>query len=241
MNANQSKPKPMRDQRLIEGVVSGTSLFRGASPAQVAGIARHCWTLQARYGDLVAARDSPLAGVFALAYGTVKLALRGPADEERVLRLVSAGQAFGESTALLARPCRYEARALTECKLVVIPPAAIFGFIDGDPRSARQVVQALAERSFELLAEVESSRLRDSAQRLAAYLVSLAEPLRTSGRTNGSCTVRLPATKTVIASRLDMKKETLSRLLRSLSDQGLIQVAQRDITILDRERLAGLT
>jgi CRP-like cAMP-binding protein len=241
MNASQSKRKQIRDPRLIEGVVSGTLLFRGASPAQVAGVARHCWTLQARRGDLVAARDSRLAGVFALAYGTVKLALRGPADEERVLRLVSAGQSFGESTALLARPCRYEARALVECKLVIIPPAAIFGLIDGDPRSARQVVQALAERSFELLSEVESFSLQSGAQRLASYLASLAEPARGSGAVDGACTVRLPAAKTVIASRLGMKKETLSRLLRSLSDRGLIQVTQRDITILDRERLAGLS
>jgi len=232
----------MRDQRLIEGVVSGTSFFRGVSPAQVAGIARHCWTLQARRGDLVAARESRLPGLFVLAYGTIKLALRGPAEqEERVLCLVSAGQAFGESTALLARPCRYEARALTECKLVIIPPAAIFGLIDGDPRSARQVVQALAARTLDLLAEVEASCLRGGAQRLASYLVSLAESSRGNGGGNGSCTVRLPAAKTVIASHLGMKKETLSRLLRSLSDQGLIQVVQRDITILDREQLAGLT
>ena len=241
MNAPQINPRQIRDQRLIEGVVSGIPLLRGASSAQVAGIARHCWALQASRGDLVAARESRLPGVFALAYGTVKLTLRGPADEERVLRLVSAGQTFGESTALLARPCRYEARALAESKLVVIPSAAIFGLIDGDPRSARQVVQALAERTFDLLTEVESSSLRDGAQRLASYLASLPKSSGGNGGGNGSCTVRLPAAKTIIASRLGMKKETLSRLLRSLSNQGLIQVVQRDITIHDRERLAGST
>jgi CRP-like cAMP-binding protein len=241
MNANQNKPKKMRDQRLIEGVLAGISLFKAASPAQIAGIARHCWSLQARRGDLVAAHGVPLAGVFALAHGTVKLVLRGPAREERVLRLVSLGDTFGESTALLARPCRYDARALTECKLVVIPPASIFELIEADPRCARQVVQVLAERSLELFAEVESSSLRKGAQRLAAYLVSLVESARASGETSSSCTVRLPASKTVVASRLGMKKETLSRLLRSLSDQGVIQVALRDITILDYERLAALT
>jgi CRP-like cAMP-binding protein len=241
MSPNQNKPKKMRDQRLIEGVLTGTSLFKAASPAQVAGIARHCWSLQARCGDLVAEHGAPLAGVFALAHGTVKLVLRGPADEERVLRLVSLGDTFGESTALLARPCRYDARALTECKLVVIPPAAIFDLIEADAKCARQVVQALAEHSFELFAEVESSSLRKGPQRLAAYLVSLVERARTSGEKIASWTVRLPASKTVIASRLGMKKETLSRLLRSLSDQGVIRVAQRDITILDYERLAALT
>jgi CRP-like cAMP-binding protein len=52
--------------------------------------------------------------------------------------------------------------------------------------------------------------------------------------------VRLPATKTVIASLLDMKKETLSRLLRSLAEQRLIRLASRTIAILDREALARL-
>ena len=237
--------KMVRDQRLIEGVVSAIPLLAGASPAQMAAVVRHCSTLSARRGEAIASRDSCLPGVFAVGYGTVKLALRGPDGEERVLRLVGAGQTFGEATALLGRPCRYEARALGDCKLVIIPSSSILALIDRDPRLARQVVNTLAERSFELIGEVESSCLRRGSQRLASYLASLAEPAAGAGGNggngaSGSRTVRLPATKTVIASRLDMKKETLSRLLRSLSEQGLIQVAQREITILDPERLAAL-
>lgn len=49
--------------------------------------------------------------------------------------------------------------------------------------------------------------------------------------------MRLPASKTLIASRLDMTKETFSRLLRSLSEQGLIRVARDEITLLDRDGL----
>jgi hypothetical protein len=43
--------------------------------------------------------------------------------------------------------------------------------------------------------------------------------------------------KTVLAARLGMKKETLSRLLQRLARRGVIEVTRRDITILDR---AGL-
>jgi CRP-like cAMP-binding protein len=224
----------MRDRRLIEGVVSNVGLFRGASPSQHAALAKHCWTLEARRYDTIARRDSQLPGAFAVAYGTVKLAFRNGGDKERVLRLVSAGQTFGESTAILGRPCRYEARALAECKLVVIPPIAIFSLSDRDPRIARQIMHTLAERTFDLLEEVESVCMRGGAQRLASYLNSLVGPESPPG----ARTVRLPATKTLIASRLDMKKETLSRLLRSLVNQGVIAVAQHDITIFDRERLA---
>ena len=231
-----TQPPKTRERRLIEGVVPSLSLFRGASPGQLAAVTRQCWTLEARRSDPIARHDARLPGVFAVAYGTVKLALRGSDNDERVLRLVSGGQTFGEAAALLGRPCRYEARALVECKLVVIPSVAIFGLIDRDSRFARQVVHILAERTFDLLGEVESACMQGSAQRLAHYLGSLAGPATKSG----ALVVRLPATKTLIASRLDMKKETLSRLLRSLANRGLIAMAQREITILDRERLAEI-
>jgi Mn-dependent DtxR family transcriptional regulator len=51
-------------------------------------------------------------------------------------------------------------------------------------------------------------------------------------------TVRLPATKTVIAARLGVTKETFSRLLRELAQRGLVRIAKREITLLDRAELA---
>lgn len=226
--------KTMRDLRLAEGVVSNLSLFSGISPNQRAAVAKHCWTLSARRGATLVSRDQPLAGVYALAYGSVKLALRGTDNEERVLRLVSAGQTFGEAAALLGRPSQYEALALVDSRLIVIPSAAIFSLIDRAPRFARNMVKRLAERTLELLAEVETATMRRGSQRLASYLDSLAEPATAAG----SCAVQLPVSKTLVAARLGVKKETLSRLLRQFADDGLITVSRREIAILDRGRLA---
>jgi len=105
-------------------------------------------------------------------------------------------------------------------------------------RAARQLLATVARRSLELLAELESSSLHHSAQRLAVYLGSLAES--SNGNGDGVRKVRLPETKTLIASRLDMKKETLSRLLRTLACRGLIEVNGADITLLDPAKLAEI-
>jgi CRP-like cAMP-binding protein len=86
-----------------------------------------------------------------------------------------------------------------------------------------------------MLAEMER-RMLPSLQRLAAYLDSIAEP----GAAPGAWVARLPVSKTLVAARLDMKKETLSRLLHELAERGTISVSRRVITILDRERLASL-
>ncbi|MBV8030979.1 MAG: Crp/Fnr family transcriptional regulator [Betaproteobacteria bacterium] len=234
MSAVPSNDNELRERRLIEGVIARTSLFRGVHGAPLSALARQCWSLSARRGERFLERGARLPGVFAVAYGSVKLALGQPGHDERVLRLVQAGQTFGEPSALLGRPARYDAQALADCKLVIIPTVAIYALVDDEPRAARKIIHGLAERSFEVLAELESTSLRRGTERLAAYLLSLAGP-----EAPQPCTVRLPATKTVIASRLDMKKETFSRLLRALAEQGLISVAQRNITILDRERLGS--
>ena len=225
-----------RDQRLIEGVVANLELFRGASPSQLAAVSSQCWTLLVRKFGAVMERNARPQGLFALAYGSVKLALRTPSGELRVLRLVSAGQTFGEAAALLGQRNLYEAQAIAETKLVVIPPAALYGLIDRDPRFARSLLIALAERKRELLAEIESVTYRRGAERLAHYLGSLAA----RRGPEGACSVQLPTSKTLIAARLNMKKETLSRLLGTLAREGLIVIAGREIAILDQERLAAL-
>ena len=89
------------------------------------------------------------------------------------------------------------------------------------------------------------SKLDDDAfTRVRAILMNGVEldSLRTKQvalRMNAEARVQLPASKTVIAARLGVTKETLSRLLRQMGDEGLIAMAKRDITLRDRTRLTA--
>lgn len=225
-----------REARLVRGVIENLALFAGVAPVHVAALARQSWALPVARGARIVQRGSRPEGAFALAYGFVELTLRNGGSVERGLRFVAPGQIFGEATALLGRASQYDAIALVESKLIVIPSAALFAMMERDARFARTLLMTLAQRKFDLIAEIESATLHPAEQRLVSYLRSLAD----APDPVAACTVRLPVSKTAIASRLDMKKETLSRLLRSLVQRGLIAVKQREITILDRERLARI-
>ena len=232
----RSTPNGALDQRLIQGLIPRLRIFWGVPPASLGPLMKQCWVMTAARGTNVVQRGARLPGVFALAYGSIKLSLRGEDSEERVVSLVSAGHTFGEAKALLGRPARSDAVALADSKLVVIPSAAILGLMDREPRFARALVFVLADRTLDLLAEVEAATQR-GAQRLATYIVSLAD-----GNGNGDGgTVRLPVSKTLVAARLGVKKETLSRLLRELAGRGLIAVERREVRILDRTGLASMT
>lgn len=227
---------PSRDWRLIQGVLTSSPMLRGLPPAELRALAQRCWSVCVNRGAVLAESGARLPGIYALAYGSVKLALRNGGSELRLLRVVSARETFGEGAALLGRPAPYEAAALAETRAVVIPTAAVIELIERDARLASGLVMAFAERELQLWREMQSAMLLTGAQRLGAYLEELAG----AARTPGPCTVDLPFSKTVLASRLGLKKETLSRLLRQFADAGLIRMRQREIAILDPGRLRRL-
>ena len=216
-------------RRATDNVVSLNGLW-GMSAAHAAVLARHAKIFHARRGEIIAQRDTPLAGVYVIGSGTVKLSLRSADGDDRVLRIVSAGDSFGEPTALLGRPCLYDAYALTDVAYALMPSHAIFSLVEADKRFARRVVMALAERSFTILQEFVAATTQRGAQRLASYLETLS-------RQQSRDAVQLPVSKTVVAALLGMKKETLSRLLHQFTADGIIGVARREISILDTKKL----
>ncbi|HEY6820985.1 MAG TPA: Crp/Fnr family transcriptional regulator, partial [Burkholderiales bacterium] len=226
--------RSLPDQRLIESALGAITLFRDLGAHREAALAKQCCVMSARRGEVVARRGARLAGMFIVAYGILKLSLRSAEGDERVLRLISSGQAFGEATALLAERSRYEVHALADSKLVIVPTATLWKVLESDPRFARRMMLALSERTLEMIDEVEAATLQRGAQRLARYLQSLVRSASAPG------SVRLPVSKTLVAARLGVKKETLSRLLHQLAAEGVIEVERRDVKILDAGRLSSV-
>jgi CRP-like cAMP-binding protein len=74
---------------------------------------------------------------------------------------------------------------------------------------------------------------KDAGARLAAWLCAQIE-----GR--AQAVLRLAERKRDIASQLGMTPETLSRMMRSLSERGLIEVSGYTVRVLDAPALQGL-
>lgn len=220
---------------LIEDLLAQLPMLSGLSRQHVRSVAVHSSVLAGERNSVLARRGDIVRGIFAVARGSVKLSLGRGAHDERILRIVGAGQAFAQASALLGQPLPYDAVAVEQSRVLLIPAAALLAVIEQDPAFARSLVLSIAENELALYAEMESTTLQSSAQRLAAYLGQLAG----HDGAPGACTVHLPYSKTLIAARLGMKKETLSRLLRRFVAEGLIEVGKRDIGIRDRDRLAA--
>ena len=217
---------------LVEGVIANLPLFKHSSKPHLTELARHARTQHVSRGTLIVHRGDKLQGLLAVAYGMVKLSLRGDAGEEKVIRLVGPGEVFGEPAAFLETPMPLDAIALGDTLLVILPAGPVNTLIEREPQFARSMIASLSARMNAMVADMEATSLHGALERVAAYLDSLAD-----GGAPTPVTVRLPATKTVIAARLGVTKETFSRLLRELAQRGLVRIAKREITLLDRAEL----
>ncbi|HRD97052.1 MAG: fumarate/nitrate reduction transcriptional regulator Fnr [Rubrivivax sp.] len=72
-------------------------------------------------------------------------------------------------------------------------------------------------------------------ERLAAFLLNLTQRLRTRGFSSSSLILRM--TREEIGSYLGLKLETVSRAFSKFQEDGLLEVKQRQIRVLEPEKL----
>lgn len=212
-------------------MIGNLPLFRQLGRDHLAQLAKQATIVNLRRGDLLCRRGQPLASLYGVAQGQVKLVLRAGNGDERVLRIAGPGDTFAEAMVLRPRLAPFDAIALCDSVALELPARPLTALLERDALFSRTMLVYLADRMHQLVAQIESSALLNARQRIASYLIGLAE--------DGN-RVHLPVTKTLIASQLGVTKETLSRLLREFSDQGLIQVRNRDVHVRDRARLSGI-
>lgn len=218
-------------ERLAAGVIAKLPLFQQASRAHLDEVLRHAKTLYFRRGQVIARRGEPVPGLYAVAYGMVKLALRADTGTERVLRLVGPAQTFGEVVLFLQQPLPLDAVAVVDTRLVLVPAEPLIALTEHDAGFGRSLIASLCQRMHALVCDFEATSMHGATARLATYLESLAS-------VPGAARVTLPAAKKLIAGRLGMTKETFSRALHELAAAGLVEVAGREVVLLDREGLA---
>lgn len=224
---------PKRVAEPLEDVLGRLPMFEQVAAARLRGLARQAQVIRCAKNTRLYERGDATAGCHVLLRGLVTLSTRGPGGAEKVLRLVLPGEAFGESVLFDAQQQPVSAQVLLDSELVLLPAAAMLRLVERDRAFARTLLRNLARRVHVLIADIESYALNTGGQRLAAYLCAQAPG-------GGPARVHLPANKSVIASRLGIAKETLSRLLHEFTAQGMIEVHQRDIVLCDRPRLDGL-
>jgi len=217
----------------VEEFLRNLPIFRDLSAEEVGRIAAATSQVRASAASILFRKGDPCAGFHVIVYGQVKLAFGASDGSEKVVEILGPGQSFGEAVMFLDKPYVVFAETLADSLLLHVGKAAIFQELEHSQHFARRMLGGLAQRLHRIVGDLEGYSLKSGTQRVIGYLLREVDNAP-GGR---SAEVTLPATKSVIASRLSITREHFSRILHELSDLGLIKVSGRTIRFLDLQRL----
>lgn len=170
---------------------------------------------------------------YLLRTGQMKLYRLSPAGQEKVIEIIRPGNTFAEALMFLDIPAYpVNAQALSNAELYAIKNRAFIEILRGSVDLCFQVMADISVRLKRHLNEIDALTLQNATLRVVTYLSHM---IPSGGASEVEIT--LPAAKNIIASRLSITPETLSRILHTLSDKGLIRVDGLHIRVPDVKRL----
>jgi CRP/FNR family transcriptional regulator, dissimilatory nitrate respiration regulator len=223
-----------RREIAAQAFLAALPLFEALDAATLARLAAVTTRRTLKRGQRLFSKGDVPSGMYVVVYGEIKLVASSPVRGERLTGIVGAGHSFGEPVMFLERPALVHAEAAGNALVLHLPRQAVFDEIERDPRFARRMIAGLSLRIESLVHELERQALGSGRARLVEYL------LRDVPHGPGPALVTLPAAKAAIASHLSLTPEHFSRILRELTDAGLLQVKGRHLTVTDPRRLAAV-
>jgi CRP/FNR family transcriptional regulator, dissimilatory nitrate respiration regulator len=215
-------------------LLQGVRLFRHFTPEQTARIARKAREINLAAGEILFMHGAPADCFFYLVKGQLKLYRVSPDGHEKIVEVLEAGCTFAETRVFLERPHYHvSCAALLDSEIIGIDAKNFVAVLRDSVDTCLMLLGEFSQRLDGLVNEIDRLSLQDAASRVAEYLY------RRLPRDADQFVLKVP--KGVLASRLSVRAETLSRILRHLAEGGTLSIDGRGVvTVQDREKLRQL-
>ncbi|PLX37088.1 MAG: cyclic nucleotide-binding protein [Hyphomicrobiales bacterium] len=211
-------------------ILRDTAIFSGIPDEALEGLFANAIVHSYERGETIFLQGDPAEAFFVLFEGWVKVYRLTPAGEEAIVHVFTRGQSFAEAAAFTGGHYPVSAEPVTDCRLAVIPVRRLFDQIIERPEIALAMLASTSQHLHVLVQQIEQLKAHTGAQRVAEFLIEMAP------QNSGPCTLMLPYDKALIAGRLGMKPESLSRAFQRLKEYG-VKVHQNLASIADVGKL----
>ena len=212
-------------------ILQGSFLFGGLPSRQIDDIAAIAVEKNYDKGETIFLEGDRGIGFFMVGEGRVKIFKVSSGGKEHILHIFGEGEPFGEVPVFHGQPFPANAEALTRTCTLFFPRDRFVHLVEANPTMALNMLAVLSMRLRRFAAQIENLSLKEVPARLAGYLLYLSE------EQDGADVVQLDISKGQLASLLGTIPETLSRIFAKMSEEGLIKVNGRMISLLDRDGL----
>lgn len=211
-------------------VVTRVAIFRGLKAETVEHIIAPATGVMLKPHEWLFRQGDPATAFFIVIDGWVKLYRINQSGDETVIHVMTKGGTFAEAVAFTGNRYPATAEAITDARVARIPADHIVRCIRESPDIALAMIASTSQHLHHLVQQVEQLKAQSGVQRVAEFLASL------SLAKQGECAIALPYDKVLIAARLGLTPESLSRAFARLKSVGVVieasQVVVKDIAKL---------
>lgn len=170
---------------------------------------------------------------FIIKSGWVKIFHQTLGGEEAVTDILTTSHIFGENAVFENFIYSHSAEAVEDCEILALPLSLLQTAINNNHKIAVNMLGAMSYHRKKQEKEIEHLTIQTAPQRIGCFLLRLIP----KGKTK-NIVINLPYDKTLIASRLGMKPETLSRAIKSLTEKTGIKITGARVDIASIESLS---
>lgn len=208
-------------------------MFRGLSDTDLDPIARVAIMRRSGRGATVVRAGDKTDFVYLVLSGSLKVLVSDEEGREVILSILGPGELFGEMGVLDENPRSATVVSVVPSDLVVIAKSDFKRVLQENFDVALFIMQNLVQRLRTADRKIESLALMDVYGRVARLLLEMAEDM------DGKKVVNRKISKQDIAKMIGASREMVSRVMKDLSLQGLIEEADGRIYL--RESLEDVS
>jgi CRP-like cAMP-binding protein len=222
------------DSQSILQALIGCHLFSELTEEQLDRVRRHSHVIDMVEGESLFFQGDDAVSFYLVLSGRIKLYRVSPEGKEKVVEIIESGATFAEALMFMDQPhYPVTATALTSSRVIGINSKDFKSMLRESIDTCFLLLGTMCFRLRGLIREIDALSLDTGTVRTVSYLLQQAPTDRDK--------FELQVAKSVIASRLSVKPETFSRILKHLHEQEIVSIDGRNVTIHDRDAMISLS
>lgn len=218
--------KIMKNIENYKKTLKRSYFFSALTDTQLYKITEKSKIISYKRSSIIFYEEDKADNFYLLAEGSIRIYKLSSKGKEQTLGYISEGEPFGEAAVFMNKNFLANAEAETDCNVIIIKRDDFIDIIKNNPDISLKLLGLLSERLKKFANLIESLSLKEVPEHLCQYLSDLYKKQKT-------LKLKLPVSKAHLAVHLGTTSETLSRALGKLSDQKIIRVDNKHITILN--------
>ena len=211
--------------------LKSVNIFSDLSESELNSIQEICKTRKYPKNSMIILEEEMGDVVFIVTSGTVKITRVNDEGKEVILAMLGSGEVFGEMAILDGESRSANALSQENCEVITINREDFLSLLKTNNKVSLNLMTEFAIRLRKSDQQIEALSLDDAEHRIGVSILNLAEELGVIRQ--GVVTVENLPYQQDIANMAGTSRETVSRVMKTFEDRGLITKTGHKLSIPD--------